>query len=183
MPVEWDDLRDQLERLTDLLKPTKPGGVSTLGALVNTAADNLRGQGPNDPRHHHQTVAGGVDPRRPQQRHLRHVQEPLDAGVRAERQRRSARSSSTTTWPRSPRCWPTTRTRSVRRSRTSTRSSSTCKTSPPTTREAIGTASDTTGLDHPRTGRKPRRHQADAAHRPDGVAELQQHLRARATVR
>jgi phospholipid/cholesterol/gamma-HCH transport system substrate-binding protein len=46
VPVEWDDLRAQLERLTDLLKPTQPGGVSTLGALINTAADNLRGQGP-----------------------------------------------------------------------------------------------------------------------------------------
>jgi phospholipid/cholesterol/gamma-HCH transport system substrate-binding protein len=47
VPVEWDDLRAQLERLTDLLKPTRPGGVSTLGALINTAADNLRGQGAN----------------------------------------------------------------------------------------------------------------------------------------
>jgi len=45
VPVEWDDLRAQLERLTDLLKPTQPGGVSTLGALINTAAGNLRGQG------------------------------------------------------------------------------------------------------------------------------------------
>jgi phospholipid/cholesterol/gamma-HCH transport system substrate-binding protein len=44
VPVEWDDLRAQLERLTDLLKPG-PGGVSTLGALINTTADNLRGQG------------------------------------------------------------------------------------------------------------------------------------------
>ena len=45
VPVEWDDIRAQLERLTDLLQPTKPGGVSTLGALINTASDNLRGQG------------------------------------------------------------------------------------------------------------------------------------------
>ncbi|KQH78519.1 mammalian cell entry protein [Mycobacterium gordonae] len=45
VPVEWDDLRNQLQRLTELLKPTRPGGVSTLGALINTAADNLRGQG------------------------------------------------------------------------------------------------------------------------------------------
>ncbi|MBI2703560.1 MAG: virulence factor Mce family protein [Mycobacterium sp.] len=45
VPVEWDDLRTQLERLTKLLAPTQPGGVSTLGALINTAADNLRGQG------------------------------------------------------------------------------------------------------------------------------------------
>ncbi|MDM3927513.1 virulence factor Mce family protein [Mycobacterium intracellulare] len=45
VPVEWDDLRAQLDRLTQLLRPTQPGGVSTLGALINTAADNLRGQG------------------------------------------------------------------------------------------------------------------------------------------
>ncbi|WP_425489086.1 MCE family protein [Mycobacterium vicinigordonae] len=45
VPVEWDDLRRQLERLTDTLQPTYPGGVSTLGAYVNTTADNLRGQG------------------------------------------------------------------------------------------------------------------------------------------
>ena len=35
----------QLERLTEALQPTEPGGVSTLGAFINTAADNLRGQG------------------------------------------------------------------------------------------------------------------------------------------
>lgn len=47
VPVEWDEVRAQLERLTDMLQPTKPGGVSTLGALINTGADNLRGQGAN----------------------------------------------------------------------------------------------------------------------------------------
>jgi phospholipid/cholesterol/gamma-HCH transport system substrate-binding protein len=46
VPLEWDDFRDQLERLTTMLQPTQPGGVSTLGGFVNTAADNLRGQGP-----------------------------------------------------------------------------------------------------------------------------------------
>lgn len=45
VPVEYDDFREQLKRLTDTLQPTEPGGVSTLGALVNTTADNLRGQG------------------------------------------------------------------------------------------------------------------------------------------
>jgi phospholipid/cholesterol/gamma-HCH transport system substrate-binding protein len=43
--VEWDDFRKQLQKLTAALEPTQPGGVSTLGALVDTAADNLRGQG------------------------------------------------------------------------------------------------------------------------------------------
>jgi phospholipid/cholesterol/gamma-HCH transport system substrate-binding protein len=47
VPVEFDDLRQQLQKLTDALQPTQPGGVSTLGQFINTAADNLRGQGPN----------------------------------------------------------------------------------------------------------------------------------------
>jgi phospholipid/cholesterol/gamma-HCH transport system substrate-binding protein len=47
VPVEYDDFRKQLERLTETLQPTEPGGVSTLGSVINTAADNLRGQGVN----------------------------------------------------------------------------------------------------------------------------------------
>jgi phospholipid/cholesterol/gamma-HCH transport system substrate-binding protein len=46
VPVEFDDFRQQLQKLNDALQPTQPGGVSPLGALVNTTADNLRGQGP-----------------------------------------------------------------------------------------------------------------------------------------
>jgi phospholipid/cholesterol/gamma-HCH transport system substrate-binding protein len=46
VPVEWDELRVQLEKLTYMLQPTQPGGVSTLGQLIDTGADNLRGQGP-----------------------------------------------------------------------------------------------------------------------------------------
>ncbi|MGH3678398.1 MAG: MCE family protein, partial [Mycobacterium sp.] len=45
VPVEWDDLREQLEKLTETLQPTRPGGVSTLGAFIDTAAANLRGEG------------------------------------------------------------------------------------------------------------------------------------------
>ena len=45
VPVEWDDFRQQLEKLTDSLQPTTPGGVSSVGEFINTAADNLRGQG------------------------------------------------------------------------------------------------------------------------------------------
>ena len=47
VPLEWDDLRAQLNKLTAALQPTQPGGVSTLGAFINTGADNLRGQGAN----------------------------------------------------------------------------------------------------------------------------------------
>lgn len=45
VPVEWDDLRSQLQKLNTTLQPTRPGGESTLGAFVSTVADNLRGQG------------------------------------------------------------------------------------------------------------------------------------------
>jgi phospholipid/cholesterol/gamma-HCH transport system substrate-binding protein len=45
VPMEWDDFRQQLEKLSSSLQPTDPGGVSPLGALINTTADNLRGQG------------------------------------------------------------------------------------------------------------------------------------------
>lgn len=47
VPVEWDDVRAQLAKLTKELQPTEPGGVSPLGAVINTAADNLRGEGAN----------------------------------------------------------------------------------------------------------------------------------------
>lgn len=46
VPVEFDDFRAQLEKLTNSLQPTRPGGVSALGDFVNTTANNLRGQGP-----------------------------------------------------------------------------------------------------------------------------------------
>ncbi|WP_139589227.1 MCE family protein [Mycobacterium ulcerans] len=47
VPVEWDDVRAQLAKLTKELQPTEPGGVSPLGSVINTAEDNLRGEGAN----------------------------------------------------------------------------------------------------------------------------------------
>jgi phospholipid/cholesterol/gamma-HCH transport system substrate-binding protein len=47
VPVEWDDFRAQLDKLSQALQPTEPGGVAPLGSLINTAADNLRGEGAN----------------------------------------------------------------------------------------------------------------------------------------
>jgi phospholipid/cholesterol/gamma-HCH transport system substrate-binding protein len=45
VPVEWDDFRKQLEKLTEALQPTSPGGVNSVGEFIDSAADNLRGQG------------------------------------------------------------------------------------------------------------------------------------------
>ncbi|MCV7241530.1 MCE family protein [Mycobacterium mantenii] len=47
VPVEWDDVRAQLEKLVLMLRPAEPGGVAPLGSFINTAADNLRGEGAN----------------------------------------------------------------------------------------------------------------------------------------
>src|SRR5690242_20714629 len=41
VPVEWDDFRRQLEKLTQSLQPTTPGGVSPVGEFINTGAANL----------------------------------------------------------------------------------------------------------------------------------------------
>jgi phospholipid/cholesterol/gamma-HCH transport system substrate-binding protein len=45
VPVEFDEVRAQLDKLVASLQPTQRGGVSPLGAFINTSADNLRGQG------------------------------------------------------------------------------------------------------------------------------------------
>lgn len=45
VPVEWDDFRKQLEKLTEALQPSSSGGANSVGEFVNSAADNLRGQG------------------------------------------------------------------------------------------------------------------------------------------
>lgn len=45
VPVEWDDFRQQLEKLTASLQPAGPDGTSSVGEFINSAADNLRGQG------------------------------------------------------------------------------------------------------------------------------------------
>jgi phospholipid/cholesterol/gamma-HCH transport system substrate-binding protein len=47
VPVEWNEVRDQLAKLADTLQPTEPGAVSPLGSVINTTANNLRGQGAN----------------------------------------------------------------------------------------------------------------------------------------
>lgn len=47
VPVEWDDFRVQLKKLTDSLQPDAASGTNSVGRLINTAADNLRGEGAN----------------------------------------------------------------------------------------------------------------------------------------
>ncbi|MGV0835211.1 MCE family protein [Mycolicibacterium thermoresistibile] len=47
VPMEWDDFRAQLEKLTGYLQPAEPDGTSPLGGFVNTAADHLAGEGAN----------------------------------------------------------------------------------------------------------------------------------------
>ncbi|WP_067662575.1 MCE family protein [Nocardia miyunensis] len=45
VPVEWDDFRKQLERLTQSLGPTGDQPAGPLGSFINSAADALKGNG------------------------------------------------------------------------------------------------------------------------------------------
>ncbi|QZT61492.1 MCE family protein [Mycolicibacterium austroafricanum] len=45
VPVEYDDLRVQLQKLSDSMQPSDSGQLSPVGEFINTAAKNLRGQG------------------------------------------------------------------------------------------------------------------------------------------
>ena len=83
VPVEWDDVRQQFEKLTETLQPTEPGGVSPLGSLINTTADNLRGQGANIRDTIVKLSQAVFGSRRSQQEHLLHRQESGDPGFGA----------------------------------------------------------------------------------------------------
>ena len=100
VPVEWDDFRVQLQRLTETAAAHRAGR----GQHARRVRQHHRRQparaGRQHPRHHHQAVAGAFSARRSQRRHLHHVQEPVDAGVGAARQRRPDASNSTGTWRR-----------------------------------------------------------------------------------
>ncbi len=89
VPVEFDDFRKQLEKLTESLQPTQPGDVSPLGATINAAADNLRGQGAkirDTVIKLSQAVSALGDH---STRHLCLRQELVDSGCGPSRQRRS----------------------------------------------------------------------------------------------
>ncbi|GAA5056042.1 MCE family protein [Nocardia callitridis] len=53
IPVEWDQIKDQLRRVATAMSPTPQEPQGPLGGVVDTAAENLRGQGPSL----HQTLA------------------------------------------------------------------------------------------------------------------------------
>lgn len=45
VPVEWDDLRKQLQHLSESIGPSEANKAGSLGNFVNSAADSLRGKG------------------------------------------------------------------------------------------------------------------------------------------
>ncbi len=57
VPVEWDDFRQQLEKLTQILQPTKPGGISTLGRIHQYRGRQLARPGARYPGYDHQALA------------------------------------------------------------------------------------------------------------------------------
>lgn len=176
VPVEWDDLRAQLQRLTALLQPTRPGGVSTLGALINTAADNLRGQGA--------TIRDTI---------IKLSQAISALGDHSKDIFSTVTNLSTLVTALHDSADLLERLNHNLAAVTSLLADGPDKIGQAAEdlnavvadvgsfaaehREAIGTASDKLASITTAAGRQPRRHQADAAYQPDGVAELQQHLR------
>ena len=105
-PVEWDDIRGNLDRLVTELGPTPGDSKGPLGDLVDSLSNGLNGRGQTDQhdaevvdRRHRRSQRG---PRRP----VRGDQEP---GAVRERPGQGRRSSlrSTTNWRRSPTSSPT----------------------------------------------------------------------------
>ena len=90
VPVEWDDFRQQLQKLSESLQPTSPGGPSAVGEFINSTADNLRGQGDTARDTVIKLSTGNVGARRSQHRHLQHGAQSPNIGVGSVFQQRSA---------------------------------------------------------------------------------------------
>ena len=93
VPVEWDDFRNQLQKLDETAAADRAGRRQHAGRVRQHRRRQPARAGRQHPRHHHQALAGVLGARRSQQRHLHHVQEPVDAGVRAAGQRGPARAA------------------------------------------------------------------------------------------
>ena len=177
VPVEWDDIRDQLQRLNELLQPTKPGGVSTLGEFINTAADNLRGQGAtirDTVIKLSQTLSALGDHSKDlfgTFKNLSTLVSALHDSTDLLEQLNGNLAAVTSVLADDPNKVGQT-IRGPQRGRR--RPPELLRGEPRGARHHVGQ----TRVDHHGAGRKPRRHQASAAPRPDDASELQQHLRA-----
>ena len=87
VPVEWDDFRDQLQKLNDSAAAHRAGRGQPAWRVHQHHRRQSARPGRDHPRHHHQTVAGDFGARRPQQRPVLHAEEPVDPGVGAAGQR------------------------------------------------------------------------------------------------
>ena len=178
VPVEWDDLRQQLEKLTETLQPTQPGGVSPLGAFVNTTADNLRGQGANIRDtiiklsqavsalgDHSNDIFSTV-------KNLAILVSALQDSADLMRQLNQNLASVTGLLANDP-------DEVANAVHDLNAVVGDVQKFVADNREALGTTSDKLASSLHGADRQPRRHQADAAHRPQRAAELHEHLPAR----
>ncbi len=119
VPVEWDDLRQQLEKLTDSLQPTTPGGPSPVGEFINSAAANLRGEG-DTARDTVIKLSQAVSALGDHSTDIFSTVRNLQLLVSALSSSSDLLAASTRTWPTSPQCCPTSPTRWPMRRRAST---------------------------------------------------------------
>ena len=163
--------------MTKLLKPTEPGGVSTLGAFINTAADNLRGQGANIRDvviKLSQTISAlgdHSDDIFTTFKNLSTLVSALHDSADLLEQLNQNLAAVTSLMADDPQ-----KVGSAVEDLSAVIGD--VQSFADDNREAIGTTSDKLAVDQYGTGRQSRRPQADAAHRPDDGRELLQHLRA-----
>ena len=159
-----------------MLQPTKPGGVSTLGEFINTAADNLRGQGGtirdtmiklsrafSALGDHSKDIFGTF-------KNLSTLVSALHDSTDLIEQLNRNLAAVTSLLADDP--------NEVGQAVEDLNAVvGDLQSFVADNREALGTTSDKLAVDHHGAGRKPRRHRAGAACRPDDAAELHQHLR------
>ena len=100
VPVEWDEVKKQLERLATDLGPSSDVSTTSVGRFIDSAANALDGNGDKAAPDARRTLRSGADSRRGKRKLRRHHQE--SAGIRygVARQQHPDSCSSTTGWRR-----------------------------------------------------------------------------------
>ena len=83
IPVEWDEVKEQLMRLATELGPDKGMSTGSVGRFIDSAANALDGNGAKLRQTLAQLSGVGQDPGRRQREHHRHDHQPPDLRHRA----------------------------------------------------------------------------------------------------
>ena len=83
VPVEWNEVKEQLMRLATELGPDNGMSTGSVGRFIDSAANAMDGNGDKLRQTLAQLSGVGTDPGRRQREHRRHDHEPADLRHRA----------------------------------------------------------------------------------------------------